>query len=279
MTVENPNPENQTPELDKQPENPNPNPTPPVPSSEKTEDNGYQKRIDKLTWRTKQFERELQERDRKIAEYENRFKTLEEKVNPREFKNDAEKLDFYINSKVEEKLTQEKSSEAERKAYEEKASKISSNIQKSMELANKMYPDAQDVIQSHTDPLPANAFSFILKSDVSGPMSYKIAKSPEIQEKINSFDDEDDLKRYLTKLELKVESEVEAWDLKQKEAADEAAKTKDETEKTFKPMEKIDPKNTKVKSKDPDPATNLSDWIKMRNEAEMAKKKRERGLK
>lgn len=272
MLTENSNPE-QNSEVKPTVETPSVE-TPVTPEVKPVEDHsGWQKRVDKLTWKAKELERQLQERDRL---WEERFKTYEEKANPKVYKDDAERLQAFIDQQVHATLSKKEQEALDTKSYEEKTSKLVSKVQSSIQKSQEMYPDFDDVVASQQEPIPNVAFRFIAKSDFSGPLSYKIAKNPEILEKINDFDDEDDLKRYLTKLELKVESEIEAYEANKKlESGSENRPVV--TSPTAKPIEKITPKGSSVKSKDPDPSTNLSEWMKMRNEQERAKKMKQRG--
>lgn len=251
----------------------------PVKSQSKEDEShsGYQKRIDKLTWRNNEFQRQLEAKEREMAEIKARLDELHAKANPKQFKDETERFEHFVDSKVQEQL-RKRDQEASRSAeMSSKAEKIQTKIKESLDSLKEYFPDAIETISSHQDPLPNEAFQFILASDVSGPLSYLIAKSPEVQEKLASFEDSQSLERYLLRLEIKAESLME--DARKSKSQEAAQKSPDVTQSSrqapsIKPISPIQPKSTQFRQAAPDPSKNTSEWIRWRNEQERTKGKK-----
>lgn len=231
---------------------------------------GIQKRIDKLTWRNGEYQRQLEAKEAEIAKINAQLAEIQSKLNPPKFKDENERFEHFVNSKVQEQLRQRDEASSRDAEISSKAEKVQNRIKESLDTLKEHFPDAIEVISQHQDPLPNEAFQFILASDVSGPLSYLIAKDEDIQRKIASFDDALSLERYLLRLEIKAESMIEEAK-KSKSQLPEVPQTQRQAP-TTKPINPITPKSTSFKQTAPDPSKNTSEWIKWRNEQERTKK-------
>lgn len=239
------------------------------------EKNGYQKRIDSLVGQNYNLKRQLAEADKKFKEFEERFKSFEEKVAPKKFDDPRQEFEHHLENKIRGEFERREREFNESQTANERIAKVQTRIGESIQSTQEIFPDAQEVINSHNEPLPTEAIHFIMESDVSGPISYLIAKNPEIYQKIVSFEDPKSLERYLLRLEVKAESMMESArnSRNQERSVDrnqmvETGKVVTRTKDVPKPLQPMTPKTIVVNKGVPDPKTDLSAWIKMRNEQE-----------
>lgn len=239
------------------------------------EKNGYQKRIDSLVGQNYNLKRQLAEADKKFKEFEEKFKTFEEKISPKKFDDPRQEFEHHLDSKIRGEFERREREFQENQTANERIAKVQSRIGESIQSTQEIFPDAQEVINSHNEPLPTEAIHFIMESDVSGPISYLIAKNPEIYQKIVSFEDPKSLERYLLRLEVKAESMMESARNSrnqertvEREQTVESGKVVTKVKEVPKPLQPVTAKTPVVNKGTPDPKTDLSAWIKMRNEQE-----------
>lgn len=153
---------------------------------------GVQKRIDKLT--------------AKVYELSAQNQKLFDSLNSQPQKKIEEMTDVeYIDHQVQARLNKIKE-------QEELAKRNAEKFNKEVERYSEILPDFKQVIaEASSLELPQEAFNFIAESDLKSVLAYKIAKDEEIQDKIDELaSNPNALKRYLTKLEIKLEDELES---------------------------------------------------------------------
>lgn len=164
---------------------------------------GVKKRFSVLTQRNKMLEEEL---------YAIKAQLL--KNNQKPLSRDEMTDDEWISHQVEQKLLQQKQLEIQRAQELQKEQKRTETIQAKISEFEKFVPDLSETLQEAAElPLPQQALDYLRDSDIAPLLAYRIAKDDELYDKIREASKDRSgraMDRLLTKVELKLESELEA---------------------------------------------------------------------
>jgi hypothetical protein len=187
-----------------------------IENTEKTEDvlpKGVLKRFKTLTDRNKQYESQIAELSYKLENLNKKPVDLSELT-------DEQIIDY----RVKEALNKQNQYQQEQMKQQEMANKRKESVTAQVNSYKSFVPDIESVLEDSQELiLPNNAIDFIRSSEVGIMLAYYAQKDETIYEKIQSLSsNEKALERYLTKLEMKIEDEIE---LKSKSVKDKPAKT------------------------------------------------------
>ena len=189
--------------------------TPPAVENEEAKElpKGIQKRFSTLTKRTN----DLARKNLELLEYIRKQES--QKAAPPAKSRDEMTDDEWIASQVakelrarEELYAQEAQARAKREAASRKDAEATA---KQFEEFVAFAPDLKETLEDASDlQLPKAALEFLGDSDIKVLLAYKIAKDEAIQDKLDALAEEDPsgrkVQRFLGKLELKVENELES---------------------------------------------------------------------
>lgn len=163
---------------------------------------GIKKRFATLTRQREEMRRELEELKSALA-------SKNEKPIDISAMSDEEYSKYLVQKAIKEERDKQLQYESQRQLEAKKAEKIKSQVEQYSELVPDLKPVLAEVAELQ---MPQVAIDYIKDSDVGIMIAYQIGKNEEVYDKVIELIQEDrtgkKLERYLTKLELKLETDI-----------------------------------------------------------------------